>query len=675
MRPRARSPTCAAKGPLVSLALSGLDEAAVAAVLARHDATGDAAAYRERTGGNPFFLDELLREEAEDATAGFPPPGVCEVIRRRIARLPGPGRCVLQAGAAQGMEFEPLVLTTPERVVDGLAAAVAAGLLTQIGERRYAFPHALVAEAVLADMSPSRRGCLHLRIADVLTEQDRHPGEIVKHVRAAGQLAPPERHVAAELAAARHAEAALAYADAAGHYEAALVAGAPDRAEILLALGAAHDRAGRRPQARAAFVQVVELARDVGCARLLARAALGRGGVGVLVAAPDAALSGALEEALTRLPAGERALAARLRARLAIERYYPDRVGAEELSERAVEDARASGDPAALAAALNGRRVALWTPERIDERLDASTEMIAAAEAAGDREGMLQGRNWRVVDLMELGQRTALESEIDAYTELADVVGLAHYRWYVPLWRSTLAQLEGRWEHAVTLGRDALALAGEAADAMAPWLVRVQRDCALDVRGHPEDLDRAYFAEQAAASADPFAWLVSVVLIDAVRGDQAGARRQLARLMADFGPDMPAGVNWPVLGDLAEAVTLLGDRAAAARVYERLEPNARLFPVIARGGICLGSAQYFLGRLATALGRRDEAELRLRRALTENLRVGAHPRATLARFRLGELRGDRDLLLEAATRADELEMTGIAAKARRAADADLAYAA
>ncbi len=43
---------------------SGLDEDAVAAVLARHDATGDAAAYRERTGGNPFFLDELLREEA-----------------------------------------------------------------------------------------------------------------------------------------------------------------------------------------------------------------------------------------------------------------------------------------------------------------------------------------------------------------------------------------------------------------------------------------------------------------------------------------------------------------------------------------------------------------------------------------------------------------------------------
>ena len=53
------------EGPLLQLELCGLDEDAVAAVLARHDATGDAAAYRERTGGNPFFLDELLRDEAE----------------------------------------------------------------------------------------------------------------------------------------------------------------------------------------------------------------------------------------------------------------------------------------------------------------------------------------------------------------------------------------------------------------------------------------------------------------------------------------------------------------------------------------------------------------------------------------------------------------------------------
>ena len=89
------------------------------------------------------------------------------------------------------MEFEPLVLTTAERVVDGLAAAVAAGLLTQVGERRYTFPHALIRETVLAEMPPSRKACMHLGSPTCSTSQGGHAGEIAKHVRAAGECAPP----------------------------------------------------------------------------------------------------------------------------------------------------------------------------------------------------------------------------------------------------------------------------------------------------------------------------------------------------------------------------------------------------------------------------------------------------------------------------------------------------
>ena len=83
----------------------------------------------------------------------------------------------------------------------------------------------------------------------------------------------------------------------------------------------------------------------------------------MLVAATDPAVTRPLEEALARSPASAR-LAARLRARLAIELYYPDHDKAEALSALAVEGARSSGDPAALAAALNARRVTLWTPDR-----------------------------------------------------------------------------------------------------------------------------------------------------------------------------------------------------------------------------------------------------------------------------------------------------------------------
>ncbi|MDA0162072.1 AAA family ATPase [Solirubrobacter ginsenosidimutans] len=701
------------EGPLLHIALTGLDQDAVAAVVARHDATGDAAAYRERTGGNPFFLDELLRDEAERGTSAAPPPGVRAVIGRRLSRLPASARRAHEAGAAQGLEFEPLALD--DETLDGLADATAAGLVAPVCERRFAFAHALIVDTLLAELPASRLGRLHLEIADALT--DGHAAEIARHLRAAGPLAPPERRIRAELAAARQAEAMLAYADAAAHYEAALevarrsrervaAAGirdqvAPrrpgvggdgaaaqrpavggdgaadfafDRAEVLLALGAAQDRAGCRAAARAAFAAVVGLARARRDPVLLARAALGHGGLGVLVAAPDASVTRPLDEALEQLPAHETALAARLRARLAIERYYPDRASAEALSVRAVQDARASKDPAALAAALNALRVACWTPGRIDDRLAAATEMIEAATAAGDREGALQGRNWRVVDLMELGDRHALEGEIDAYTPLADAVGLPHYGWYDPLWRSALAQLDGRWQDAQRLGERALELAQRAGDQMAPWLVKAQQQSTLDLRGWLHETDRDWFAEQAAASAQPWAWLTYLAYVDAGTGRDDGAREVVAEMLRDGGRNLPDTVNWHVLCDLGEAVALLGDEDSAAILHAKLAPHARLFPVVARGGLCLGSAEYFVGRLASTLGRHDEAEWRLRRAVGENLRIGARPRATIALMRLGELladRGDeengRATLLEAAAQAGALDMPGVAARALAAA--------
>ena len=75
-------------------------------------------------------------------------------------------------------------------------------------------------------------------------------GEVLRHLRAAGALAGTERLATWELAAAREATVALAHSDAAAHYEAALAvrSGAqdPERGEVLLALGHARDRAGRR---------------------------------------------------------------------------------------------------------------------------------------------------------------------------------------------------------------------------------------------------------------------------------------------------------------------------------------------------------------------------------------------------------------------------------------------
>jgi DNA-binding SARP family transcriptional activator len=668
------------EGPLVHVELAGLDEDAVAAVMARRTGGDDprtARRLRARSGGNPFFLDALLRDAEETGgVPDMPPAGVREVVAGRLARLGAPTLRALDLAAVCGLEFDAAVLAEADgrplvEVLEALDGAIAGALVAETDRPgRYAFAHALVGETIVRGMPGSRLARLHLRVADALAARGAGAGEVLRHLRGAGPLAGEERMLEWELAAAREAAAALAPAEAAAHYEAALaLTGGDGRVELLLALGDAEDRAGRRARARAAFAEAAELAPN-GAA--LARAALGHGGRGVVIAAADATTVALLERALAA-PSGAPATRARLLARLSTELYYADRPRARALSAEAVELARASGDAAALAAALNGRRVALWAPEHADERLEVATAMVAAAEAAGDREATLQGRNWRVVDLMELGRIDEAAAEVDAYAALANEVALPHFRWYVPVWHGALALLTGHWSEARALQNEALELGRLADDPNAPLFVDIQRANAQYAQGRFADMDRERLVREAAASPAPAEWLVNLAVVDAEAGDPEHARRLVRQLSADGGRRLGMDVNWHGACVLAEAAATLGDREAGATLHALLAPHADLFPVVARGVGSLGSAELHLGRLAALLGREDEAVARLRRAADRNAEAGCPAHAATALFRLGELLaarpGDghgheaRHVLQHAGRLASELCITDLASRA------------
>jgi DNA-binding SARP family transcriptional activator len=688
------------EGPLVHVELAGLDDDAVAALLARRTGAThheSARRYRARSGGNPFFLDELLREAQEAGRdVEGPPAGVRDVITRRLARLDDSTLRALDVAAVCGLEFDVTTLARVEErpvveVLEALDGAIEAALVAATDRRGfYAFAHLLVGETIVCALPASRRARLHLRIADILAE--RHDagevgaGEVAGHLRAAGPLAGAGRLATWELAAAREATAALAHSDAAAHYEAALAvrsaAQDPERGELLLALGHAHDRAGRRGEARAAFADAAELARAERDPDLLARAALGHGGTAVVIAAADPTTVGLLEEALAATlhatgtvpvaPAGDPRTSARLLARLSVELYYTDPARARELSALAVERARRADDAAALAAALNARRVALWSPHHAGERLAVAGEMVSAAEAAGDREAVLHGRNWRVVDLLELGRVREAAAEIDAYEALADAVALPHFRWYVPLWRAALALLAGRWGESRELAERALALGRQADDPNAPLFVEIQHELGLYAQRRVAEIDRPRIVEGAATSPAAAEWLVYLALVDAETGATEEARRLVSELARDGCSALAMDANWHGACVLADAAVQVADREAAAALYALLEPHAHLFPVIARAVACLGSAEYYVGRLAGLLGHHDEAVARLRRAVAENDRAGAGPHAAAALLRLGETlahggeqEAARDVLQQAAKRADALGLPTLAADAGR----------
>ncbi len=98
-RDRELSGTCAAtlaalrrEGPLAGVPLAGLDDGAVAAIVERRLGVSDPAEARRfgtRTGGNPFFLEEVIRHEGEDG-GDAPPASIRDIVAGRLARL-GPG--------------------------------------------------------------------------------------------------------------------------------------------------------------------------------------------------------------------------------------------------------------------------------------------------------------------------------------------------------------------------------------------------------------------------------------------------------------------------------------------------------------------------------------------------------------------------------------------------------
>jgi hypothetical protein len=612
-------------GALERVVLSGLAPADVAALAEERlgPARGEevAAAVHARTGGNPFFVEEVLRALAEHS-ADPVPESVRHAVAVRLARLTPEAEELAGVAAVLGLQMDVGVLVsvsgldddTAERALDELLAA---HVLRRTPEatRAVEFPHALIREAVHDELNALRRSRLHRRAAGVLisASEERHLEAIAHHLFEAAD----ERGAGYLARAGARAAAMLAYEDAAWHYERALELRGGADGELLLARGDALMRAGEPAPARACFLAAAALARRRGDARLLARAALGHGGLGVTIIDVDEDRVALLEEARAAIGDGDPVLASELLARLALELYYaPSRDRSEALSAESVAVARAAGDARAVAAALGARHVALWRPDRLAERRVTADEMIAAARAAGDRALELQGRNWLVTDLWELGEVTAWRAEVARHGALADELRLPAFSWYAPLWAAVDALHAGRFEEATRL-RAAARAAGERAgerntDLFDKMLV-FHEGC---IRGSWNELVHAYALAKIADSPAGMAYRAGYAWVLAATGDLAGAREHLAIVARDGFGGLAFDANWPsAVGESAETVAILGDAALAARLYEMIAPYAGRPLTAGRAIGSYGMADRHLGLLACVLGRHADAVAHLEAAI------------------------------------------------------------
>lgn len=643
--------------------LTGLDPAEVARymdlVAGRVVPPAVAVSVHAETDGNPFFVRELVQLLESDGRLTDPgawrvvlPPTVRAAVRRRLDRLSAGCANVLEIAAVVGREFPADTvarLCGRDALADLLGEAVTASLLARVPGAigQYRFVHALVRETLYDELAPTLRCRLHLRVGQTLAELagpsgDHFLAEIAHHLLQALPDGDPARAVSYLLRAAEQASRQLAYEEAVRLYRAARCAvesylplDRARRCEILVGLGEALMRSDRVADARPVLREAADLARGLASGELLARTALALGGPWPVMGVVNRELLALYAEAV---PAAAPALRVRLMARWAIELYFG---GAVErrlvLSEQALALAARTDDQVGLAHALVARHWALYGPDDLPERLDLATRMLRLGEQAGDEELVLQGRHWRIVDLLESGAITEVDIEIAAYAEGAERLAHPFARWQLELRRALRALLDGRFPDAERLIDDAYVLGRRQDPRTAAGYFAAQRFQLLRERGRLAELavEIARLVEES-PTIPGLAALLAVVHAESGHPEQA--RQIVARLSPQGFVALPRDYTW--LGSmvlLAEMCAELGEAGSAGVALSVLRPYAARTALYGRPSFCLGSVARPLGILAGMLGRYQEAERYFEQALAANTRMGAiayvaHTQAGFARM-------------------------------------------
>jgi hypothetical protein len=684
------------EGAVELIRLSGLRRSETAALVSARlgpDALNGGLVKRlcAQTGGNPFFIEELLRTSTEESGAGEGlPPGVKDVIGRRLDRLPAATLDILTLAAALGSDFRLGTLAAvathehEDDLIGSIERAVAAGLVVEDHEEvdRFSFSHALVRETLYDRPIASRRLRLHLRIAKALeaTPLPVHPAEMAHHYFQAREVGGAGKAVVYCLKAAEASQAAHAYEDAISHYERALTAleivrrdDAAARCDVLLALGAARWQASE-PDPRSTFVQAVELARGLGSSDRLARAILGAGGRFYAPGATDRAYIDLLEEALATLEPGDSTLRVRLLARLAENLVFEQ--SSEQAAARAGEAvamARRLGEPYALAVALMARHAALLHARHAEERRRLCEQALAVAGELGAPELEALGRHWLLYDLVELGELDEARRRHAELERLAAELQQPLYQHSALAWSGVWAALAGRFEEAERLAYSSVRLAEHAGAPDARMHLTAQL---LALRREQGRLDELLPAIERYASDEPAttAWrgVLPLAYLDA--GDRRRARDAYDRVV-DGGPAaMSRTMLWLTAASaLGEAAAELGDAEGSATLYAGLEPYADLLIQWSFTGSA-GSVHRVLGRTAATAGWYDQAHAHFEAALERHAALGAESLLARTRCDFGEflLRGPRTdrrrahvLLRDADATARRLGMLGIAGRTAR----------
>ncbi|MET0864707.1 MAG: AAA family ATPase [Nakamurella sp.] len=158
-------------GGAVVVQLAALDSAAADSLMLSITTPADRARIFAQSGGNPMFIEELVRMGVGDLQPG----ALTDHVQVELRRASRSAAELLRAGALIGDPFDVDVAGAasglgPGEITEALDDLAERSFVRPIGGRQFTFRHPVVRTAILTALPPGRRLALHSRIAQVLAE-------------------------------------------------------------------------------------------------------------------------------------------------------------------------------------------------------------------------------------------------------------------------------------------------------------------------------------------------------------------------------------------------------------------------------------------------------------------------------------------------------------------------
>jgi tetratricopeptide (TPR) repeat protein len=607
------------------------------------------------TDGNPFFVEEMTVHLIDsdmivpalggaalrvDPLSMGVPERVRDTLARRLLSLTPDAMQLMSVGSLIGREFDLSVAATAseldrDRLVEAAEDALLSGLVVETRAGRLSFSHALIQHAVYERLSYPRQASIHRRIAEALEVMwERDPSVVADLARHWAAVAAADSTFSATAAtwavragdlamAAAAADEAIARYEQASSLWATTTAG---HADALIRLGLALQYRGRADEADERFLRANHLAVALGHAHLQARAAIGLGRRHSYWATDQERIQ-VLENALSALSDGEGLLRPTIMAMLVT--HLIAGFNADEARHR--DELATQVRAVATDANVKSEVLLSMGQTRIYDSFDDPSQLSPAAERlakVADRHTDLRvlagARFAQAIAALDQGDMAQLRSRCDQYAEVVERLDDPRERSQLSTARSTIAFIEGRYADAAELSDSGLD-EGRASGDLNAGLVHYAQGIlrAVDAGQAKEVLPLLVDATE---YQNIVGFAAGTALCAALAGDHDRALAALNRF-AGFGFDgLPRGADWLApTAFLAQVCTILGAREHASGLYDALsnQPSrcVRVGPLIG----WWGPVDHHLGCLCQLLGRFDEAEEHLLRALDLEEQIGARP--------------------------------------------------